>query len=450
MKKLMNKILSFSLSVLFSVNVLAADSEITSPQTPAQLESATPAALHEQALDKILVIVNEDVITESDLNERIKIVKMQLNRTHVKIPDQQSLRKQVLQQMIDQHLQLQAADKLNIMVDNDTLNEAVNNIAKQNKMTVSELSAQLSKDGISYQDFRNAVRDEIIISRVQERVVKPQVIVTPQEVNSFLNAFKQNEGEHSEYRLADIVIGLPEAPSPEEIKKAESQAKVIVEKLQHGTDFEMLASSESSGGSALSGGDLGWRSLARLPTIFAEKVQTMKKGDIAGPFQMPNGFHIIKLTDVRGSANNHVVTETKARHILIKTDAVITDEKAKAQLLSLRNQLEKGASFAALAKQYSVDPGSAAEGGELGWVTDDELVPEFAKAMDALSPGQISQPVKTPFGWHLIEVESRRTQDVTQQYQKSRIETLISQRKYEEAIEIWIRQLRAQAYIKQF
>ncbi len=402
-----------------------------------------------QRLDKVLAIVNNDVITERDVTERIKIVKQQLRRTHAKIPSMANLRKQILQQLIDQTLQLQAADKFNITVDNETLNYAINNIAKRNDMTLTEFKTQLIKDGINYRDFRNAVREELIISRVQEREVKPRVVVTKQEVDNFLRAFKQTEQQHLEYRIEDILVSLPDSPSPEQIQQTKVKAQLIADKVRGGANFESTANAQSSGQQALNGGDLGWRSLARLPTVFANKVQHMKKGNIVGPIRTGNGFHIIKLVDIRGGTPSaHVITETKARHILIKPNAMMTDKQAKDKIASLRKQIANGSSFATLAKRYSQDPGSANKGGELGWVTDEELVPSFAHAMDKLAVNQLSQPVKTKFGWHLIQVEARRKKDATKQYQQQRIRDLIGQRKYEEAISVWIRQLRAQAYIK--
>lgn len=432
-------------------NSVARAEQATKPTTKQTAKPTTPKSTS-RPLDKILAVVNNDVITERDLAERIKIIKLQLRRTQAKMPADSSLHKQALQQMIDQTLQLQMADKLNITVDNESLNYAVNDIAQRNNLSLAAFKQQLVEDGISYRDFRSAVREELIISRLQDREVKPRIVVTEQEVDSFLKAFKQAEQRNLEYRLQDIVISLPESPTPEQIQQTQAKANAILTKVRQGADFEETASAHSSGGQALSGGDLGWRSLARLPTLFAEKVQNMKKGDIVGPIRTGNGFHILKLADMRGGNPNidkqHIITENKVRHILIKTDAVTNNKQAKTQISSLREKINKGASFAALAKQYSNDPGSATKGGELGWVTDEELVPEFAKAIDSLKINQLSQPVRTQFGWHLILVENRRQKDVTKQYQHQRIHNLISQRKYEEAIMIWLRQLRAQSYLK--
>ena len=423
----------------------------TAKASPTQTATTTTTeAKQTQLLDKILAVVNSSVITQSDLDEQIKIVKMQLQHAKAKIPSNNVLRKQVLQQMIDQDLQLQAADKLNIVIDNDTLNKAIMDIAKQNNMTLAQLRASVLQQGIHYQRFRNEVRNELIISRVQMRVVKPRVQVTEQELDNFLAAFKQVEQKQLEYQVKDIVISLPDTPSPDEIAKTQAKAKDLVTQLKNGADFDTIAAQNSSGEQALNGGDLGWRNLARLPTVFAEQIIQMKKGDIAGPIRTSNGFHIIKLVAVRGHTNTHVITQTKARHILIKTNAIVNDAKAKAKLVDIRKQIENGASFADMAKRYSDDPGSASQGGELGWVTPDELVPAFAAAMNKLNVNQLSQPVKSQFGWHLIEVQARRKKDTTAQYERSHIQNLIGQRKYEEAIVNWISELRAQAYIKKY
>lgn len=463
MKKIMHRITAFItlFMLMFSTGMMAqtpattrTSAGVTSAATTSAatrtVNAAVPAPKQTQLLDKILAVVNNAVITQSDLSERIKIVKMQLRHAKVKIPSNSVLRKQVLQQMIDQQLQLQAADKLNIVIDNDTLNKAITNIAKQNHMSLTQLRQSVLQQGIDYQDFRNEVRDELIISRAQTREVKPRVQVTDQEVDNFLSAFKQIEQKQLSYHVKDIVIDLPDTPSPDQIAKTRAKAQALVTQLRKGADFDTIAAQHSSGEQALNGGDLGWRNPARLPTVFAQQVVHMKKGDIAGPIRTSNGFHIIKLVDVKGHANTHVITQTKVRHILIKTNAVVSDAKAKAKIASIAQQIEHGASFADMAKRYSDDPGSASQGGELGWVTSDALVPGFAAAMNKLKVGQLSQPVKSQFGWHLIEVQARRKKDTTAQYERDHIRNLIGQRKYEEAIINWINELRAQAYIKKY
>ena len=453
-KMRMRKIISLMALLTWTLTGYAA-TQTQQPKNASASEAShvkTTAANAEQTqlLDKILAVVNSSVITQNDLDEQIKIVKMQLQHAKAKIPSNSVLRKQVLQQMIDQDLQLQAADKLNIVIDNDTLNKAIMDIAKQNNMTLAQLRQSVLQQGIDYQRFRNEVRDELIISRIQVRAVKPRVQVSAQEVDNFLTAFKQIEQKQLEYQVKDIVINLPDTPSPDEIAQTQAKAQDLVTQLKKGADFDSIAAQNSSGEQALSGGDLGWRNLARLPTVFAEQIVQMKKGDIAGPIRTSNGFHIIKLVDVRGHANTHVITQTKARHILIKTNAIVDDAKAKAKLADIRKQIKNGASFADMAKRYSDDPGSASQGGELGWVTPDQLVPAFAAAMNQLKVDQLSQPVKSQFGWHLIEVQARRKKDTTAQYERSHIQNLIGQRKYEEAIVNWINELRAQAYIKKY
>ena len=362
MKKIISLItlLTWALTSYGAVQMPQPQSTSTAKASPTQTTtSATTGAKQTQLLDKILAVVNNSVITQSDLDEQIKIVKMQLHYAKAKIPNNSVLHKKVLQQMIDQDLQLQAADKLNIVIDNDTLNKAIMDIAKQNHMTLAQLRESVLQQGISYQRFRNEIRDELIISRVQMRVVKPRVQVTEQEVDNFLAAFKQVEQKQLEYHVKDIVINLPDTPSPDEIAKVQASAKDLVAQLKNGADFDTIAAKNSSGEQALSGGDLGWRNLARLPTVFAKQIVQMKKGDIAGPIRTSNGFHIIKLIDVRGHTNTHVITQTKARHILIKTNAIMNDAKAKAKLADIRKQIENGASFADMAKRYSDDTGSA-------------------------------------------------------------------------------------------
>ena len=345
MKKIISlmTLLTWALTSYGAAQMPQPQSTNTTKASPTQTTtSATTDTKQTQLLDKILAVVNNSVITQSDLNEQIKIVKMQLHYAKAKIPNNSVLHKKVLQQMIDQDLQLQAADKLNIVIDNDTLNKAIMDIAKQNHMTLAQLRESVLQQGISYQRFRNEVRNELIISRVQMRVVKPRVQVTEQEVDNFLAAFKQVEQKQLEYHVKDIVINLPDTPSPDEIAKVQASAKDLVAQLKNGADFDTIAAKNSSGEQALSGGDLGWRNLARLPTVFAKQIVQMKKGDIAGPIRTSNGFHIIKLIDVRGHTNTHVITQTKARHILIKTNAIVNDAKAKAKLADIRKQIENG------------------------------------------------------------------------------------------------------------
>ncbi len=422
-----------------------------SPQKIAntQTQKATrPKAAPIVPLDRIVAIVNNNVITESQLEQRILLIKEQMERGNVPIPSNKVLRHQVLQRMIDGSLQLQIADRLKLKVDNATLNKAIASIAQQNKMSISAFKKALESDGIRYSDFRKEIRDEILISRAQQRAVEPHIKVTPQEVNTFLKTYKSQENKNQGYHLRDILITLPDSPSPDEVKTARQQAQSLMTQLKNGANFQKLAVSESSGQEALQGGDLGWRNIARLPSVFADKVAKMKPGQVAGPIRTANGFHIIKLVGVRNNVKHHIITQTKVRHILMRPDAVTSNQQVKQKLEKIRQQIENGASYSAMAKKYSEDPGSATSGGDLGWVDPGDLVPPFEAAMNKLPIGKVSQPVHSQFGWHLIQVLHRRKKDVTKTYQKEQIEKFITKRKFDEAINAWIKQLRSESYIK--
>ncbi|HHF7348312.1 TPA: peptidylprolyl isomerase [Legionella feeleii] len=401
-----------------------------------------------QPLDKVVAVVNDGVITESELNSQVEILRQQLEAKQMQLPSEAVLRKQVLQHLIDVDLELQVAKQNDITVDTADLNEALNKIATSNHLTLTQLREEVSKQGLSWENYRENIRKEMLISRLQQKAVgKDVVAVTAQQVEDYMKTAQHDDKAKQTYHLQNIVIPVPEEPTTEQLNKAHQKAKDLLVKLKHGDDFNRMAIAESSGEFALEGGDLGERHLAELPEIFAKQVVNMKVGEIAGPIRTGNGYQLIKLTAIGGNDERHEVTKTHVRHILLKQDASMTSTEASKQANNLYQQLKSGKDFALMAKQYSLDAASAVKGGDLGWVTAGELVPEFEKVMDALPLHKVSKPVKTPFGWHLIEVLERKKIDDSASFKRQQVRQFLQQRKFTEAVQNWQQHLRAEAYI---
>lgn len=400
-----------------------------------------------QPLDKVVAIVNDGVITASELDAQVRVLKEQLIAKKMQLPPEKILRKQVLQHLIDVDLQLQLAKRNDISVDSTDLNDAIAKIASNNHLTLTQLREELSKQGLSWETFRENVRKEILISRVQQKAVNSEITVTSEQVEDYLKNAKDNDKTPQTYHLQNIVIPLPEEPTTEQLNKARQKASDLLSKIKHGDDFNRLAIAESSGEFALEGGDLGERHLAELPEVFAKRVVRMSVGQVAGPIRTGNGFQLIKLIAVNGGEQRHEVTKTHVRHILVKQDASMTEDEAMKQANNLYQQIKSGKDFALLAKQYSLDAASAIKGGDLGWVNPGELVPEFEKAMDVLPVHHVSKPIKSVFGWHLIEVLERKKIDDSDAFKRQQVRQFLQQRKFTEAVQNWQQHVRADSYV---
>jgi peptidyl-prolyl cis-trans isomerase SurA len=398
-------------------------------------------------IDRIVAVVNNDIITQTELDRELNTIKLQLRQQNISMPPDETLRKQVLERLVINQIQLQLADANGIRVDDETLNNTLSNIAAQNNLSLSGFRDALQKEGLDFAQFRENIRKEIIMRRVSQRNVDSRITITDQEIDNFIANQKIQGNAEDEYRLGHILIGLPETAGPDEIQKTKQKAQDILEKLRNGADFSQTAVSVSEGQQALEGGDLGWRKVGELPSLFADIVPSMKIGEISDIIRSSNGFHIIRLIDYRG-AKPHVVTETEARHILIKTDQLTSDDDAKALLSSIKQQIINGADFSKLAIKYSNDKASAANGGDLGWVPPGKMTPDFEQVMDTLKPGEISDPFKTRFGWHIVQVIDRKEVDDTEDYTRSRIRELLFQRKVEEEQMNWLRRIRDEAYVE--
>ena len=400
-----------------------------------------------QPLDKVVAIVNDNVITASELNAQIEILRQQIAAKNMQLPPENVLRKQVLQHLIDEDLQLQLAKNNNMTIDSTELDDSIAKIAAENKLTLTQLREELAKQGLTWESYRENVRKEMLIARVQQRSVGKDIVVSAQQVDDYLKTAQQNEKTQQLFHVENIIIPLPEAPTPAQLSKAKAKARLLLNKIKQGEDFNRLAIAESSGEYALEGGDLGERHLAELPEVFANEVIGMKAGDVAGPIRTGNGFQLIKLVSINANKERHEVTKTHVRHILLKQDANTTSAEADKKINNLYQQLKSGKDFAQMAKKYSLDAASAVTGGDLGWVVSDELVPAFAKAMAALPLHTISKPVKSPFGWHLIEVLERKTVDDSEMFKRQQVRQFLHQRKFAEAVQNWQQHVRTDSYV---
>jgi peptidyl-prolyl cis-trans isomerase SurA len=401
-----------------------------------------------QLLDKVVAVVNNNVITESELNEQVILSKKQITAQNMQVPEEKILRKQVLQHLIDVDLQLQMARQYGITVDSTEINDAIERVATMNHMTTTQLREEITRQGMTWKGYRDNIQKEMMIVRLQQKSVGKDVMVTNEQVTQYLKTVKPvNEAEKT-YHLQNIVIPLSEEPTSDEVKKAKEYITTLQEKIKQGEDFSRLALEVSRGEMALEGGDLGDRHLAELPEVFAHEVVKMNVGQVSGPLRTGNGYQLIKLVATHGESMQHAVSLTHVRHILLKPDANMLPDEAKKQVHNIYQQIKSGKDFASMAKQYSLDVASAVKGGDLGWVSPGELVPEFEKAMEHLPLNQVSGPVKSKYGWHLIEVLGRKQKDDSVAFKKQQVRQFLQQRKFSELVENWQQHMRTQAYIK--
>ncbi len=399
-----------------------------------------------EKLDGIVAVVEDDIILESELAQEVAAVIGKLKANNVQMPPENILYKQVLERLIIGALQSQLAQKAGVNVTDEILESSMIEIAGQNGMNLSSFKQEIIAQGMSYETFKESVRKEIIINQLRNHEIGSRVKVSEQEVDHYLETEISSEEQKIKYLLGHILISVPEGASATTIQTEETEALSVIKQLRKGSDFMQMAVSVSDGANALQGGDLGWRTLNQLPTLFVDVVKTMSKGDVAGPIRSPGGFHILKLLDSTG-IDSHMITETRVRHILIKTNELINDEEAQKRLQVMAARIADGDDFAALAKANSEDPGSALNGGELGWVTPGLLVPPFEKSMTELEINELSEPVQTQFGWHLIQVLERRNKDNKEQQKRNQARDDIRKRKIEEETELWLRRLRDEAYV---
>ena len=397
-------------------------------------------------LDGIVAVVEDDIILESELAQEVASVMSKLKANNVQLPPDHILYKQVLERLIITTLQSQLAKRAGIKVTDEMLESSIEGIARQNGMDLVSFKQEINAQGMSYEAFKESVRKEIVINQLRSHEIGGRIKVSEQEINHYLDTEISSEDKKVKYFLGHILIAVPEGASAATIQAEEAEALSVIEQLRGGADFKQMAVSVSDGANALQGGELGWRTLNQVPTLFVDVVKAMSKGDISDPIRSPGGFHILKLLDSTG-IDSHMITETKVRHILIKTNELINDQEAQKRLQSIAGRIADGDDFAVLAKANSDDTGSALNGGELGWVTPGYLVPPFEKAMTGLEVDELSEPVQTQFGWHLIQVIERRSKDNKEQQKRNQARDDIRKRKIEEETELWLRRLRDEAYV---
>lgn len=399
-----------------------------------------------EILDRIVAVVNDNVIMASELEERVNTVAADLRAQGVQLPPKTIFDKQVLERMVLEELQLDLARRNGIRVDDSSLNQALVNIARQNQMTLDEFSQAVREDGLNWARFREEIRREMVMSQLHQQAVARRIQVTDREVDRFLNSEMGKQLFNAEMHLAHILIEVPDGATPDEVDAAKQEAEKVVEAIRNGASFHEQALRHSAGNEALKGGDLGWREAAQWPTLFAEAAVALEVGDVSEPLRAGNGFHIIQLKDKRGDATQKV-EQYKVRHILITSSAVRSPKQAEALIIRLHQDILNGADFAALAKEYSNDPGSARDGGNLGWVNPGEMVPEFEKTYRNTPIGELSPVFQSEFGWHFLEVLDKRTTDMSEEYRRIKARQTLQQRRFEEELEQWVRELRGEAYV---
>ncbi|MFG3696099.1 peptidylprolyl isomerase [Stutzerimonas stutzeri] len=405
------------------------------------------ASAEVRPLDRIVAIVDNDVIMQSQLDQRLREVEQTIEKRGAEMPPRDVMQQQVLERLITENLQLQIGERSGIRISDEELNQAMATIAQRNNMSLDQFRAALERDGLSLDTAREQIRREMVISRVRQRRIGERIQVSKQEVENFLASDLGKMQLSEEYRLANILIPVPESADSTAIQAAEKTARDTYEQLQNGADFAKLAVSRSASENALEGGDMGWRKAAQLPPPFDTEVSTMNVGDFTQPVRTPPGFILLKVLDKRGG-DNQVREEVHVRHILIKPSQIRSDEESRRLVQRLRDRILAGESFAELAKNFSEDPGSALNGGDLNWIDPNSLVPEFREVMANTPNGQLSEVFKTPYGWHILEVLGRRATDASEEVREQQAQTLLRNRKYDEELQTWLRQIRDEAYVE--
>ncbi|MFZ4833542.1 peptidylprolyl isomerase SurA [Rouxiella sp. Mn2063] len=402
-----------------------------------------------QPIDQVAAVVDNGVVLQSDVDSLLNSVKQQAKEANQQVPDDATLRHQILERLIMDNIQLQMASKMGIQLSDDDVSKAIANIAAQNNISVDQLRSRLAYDGLNYNTYRAQIRKEMLISEVRNSEVRRRVTILPQEVDQLAKQIAAQNGNGAEFNLSHILLPLPENPTQDQVDQAEALAKKLVGELNNGADFGKLAITYSGDSQALKGGNMGWGKLQELPSLFAQALSTAKKGQIIGPIRSGVGFHILKVNDIRGDSKVVSVTEVHARHILLRTSVVMTDAQAQAKLRQIAADIKSGkTTFAAAAKEYSQDPGSANQGGDLGWASPDMYDPAFRGALMSMTKGQLSEPVHSSYGWHLIELLDTRQVDKTDAAQKNQAYQMLFNRKFAEEAQTWMQEQRAQAYVK--
>ncbi len=417
----------------------------TAPAQSGRPERAAAARI--AVVDRIVAVVNKEVITQYELAERMNRVLKELQRRGTSPPERGEIERQVLERLVAEKVQLQFARETGLRVDDLELDRTVNRVAERNKLSLTEFRNTLERDAIRFDAFREELRNEILITRLREREVTSKITVSEGEIENFLLEQSERKDAATEYSIAHILVRVPEQASPEQLEARRARAEEALKRLKDGADFARLAAAYSDAPDALQGGVMGWRSQERLPELFVEALAKLKAGDVSNVLRSPAGFHVLRLVDLRGAGAPLMVEQAHVRHILVRTNELVSEDEAKRKLSNLRERIVNGVNFAELARLNS-DDSSASRGGDLGWVYPGDTVPEFERAFMDMKPMEVSQPVKTPFGWHLIQVLERRTADMSSERRRIEARKALLDRKGDEAYQEWLRQLRDRAYVE--
>ena len=410
---------------------------------------AATGAAEQQAVDRIVAIVNDDVVLASEVVERYEGVLQRLREEGqtAALPTE-ALMEQIVERLILESIQLQEAESRGVVIDDETLTRAVTDYAGQNRMSIDEFIATLDREGLSYRGFRDTVRRQLTLDRVQREVVNRRVYITEQDLEELMASPFFAEQISDEYRVGHILLPVPAGASQSDMDAVGARAEQLVAELRAGADFAAMAVEHSSASTALEGGDLGWRKASRIPSLFAEAVLDLDIGTVLDPLQNASGFHIAKLVDRRG-ASQQTANETLGRHILVKPSAIRSEDQAHALVVDLHARIEAGADFEGLAMEFSEDPGSALVGGDLGWSTGEEFVPEFREAMVATATGELSAPFKSEFGWHVLEILDRREQDASEEARRDYATRVLHSQRFDERLQEWLTEIRDEAFVDQ-
>ena len=429
---------------MFRPLILIAFSSLTGVAT---LSAAEPLSNTGILLDRVVAVVNEGILLQSQLAERTKMVMQQIRSQNAEMPPRDILAGQVLEQLIVQEVQLQRARRLGIRVSDGMLNSRLNQVAQRNGMSLSDLPAAMASQGVNYNRFREDMREEMVLDSLHQRDVLAKITVSDKEIQRYLEREESNAGVQIDYELSQILASVPVSALQDDIEAAEEKINSIYDQLVNGADFAELAREFSDGQNALNGGDLGWRKGAQLPPAFFDVVRDLDPDQYAAPVRSPSGFHILKVNDIRG-AEQIIVLQTRLRHILMQPDQIMDDKAVEQKLAQIRKRILDGDDFADVARLQSADPGSATQGGDLGWTNIGTFPPAFEAMVEQLAPGEISEPFRSDFGWHIVLLEDRKERDTTEEVKRERAIAAIRESKQEQETEIWLRQIRDEAYVE--
>lgn len=409
---------------------------------------AAPTTFAEpQLLDAVVAIVDDQIVLQSTLNERLGTIEARAKASNMALPDMETLKSQVLEHLIVEQLQLQTARRYGVDVDDAEVNAAISNMAKENRMSEAQFTAQLAMEGLTLNQLKERIGRDLLIQNIQRGLVAQRISVSDLEIDNFLKSAEAQFWLSPEYHLGHILIPLPQSGSDSDTQAAKAKAELLYQQLEQGAVFAEVAIAHSKGPNALNGGDLGFRKTGDLPSLFAEIAPTLAIGQVSNPARSAAGFHLIKLYEKRGE-EEQVIKQSKVRHILVKPSAILTDAEAEEKLKGLRQQIIEGADFAVLAKEHSEDIGSMLSGGDLGWSNPGQFVPEFEKTMGETPVGEISQPFRSQFGWHILQVQEQRDEDMTEAVIRNKARNILTNRRFEDELQVWMRELRDDAFVE--